>query len=150
MSDTKKPVVMPEGEGRILNVIGNIVTLKLSRNHSNGDAYVFEAVTPPGVGVPPHIHQHEDEMIEVLEGQYEFFIDGKTYNVHKGAFVYFPRFKPHAFRNIGTSNGKTLWVIQPGERFENFFEELGALPATQPPDMKKVGEIFSKYDIEII
>jgi hypothetical protein len=42
---------------------------------------------------------------------------------------------PHGFRNIGAIVGKTLWTVTPGDSFEPFFEELGALPADAPPNM---------------
>ena len=46
-------------QGRTMNVLGHTVTLKLSRNETNGDYYTFELLSPPGLGVPPHVHEHE-------------------------------------------------------------------------------------------
>ena len=43
-------------------VLGIEVTLELTRPETGGDYYVFEASTPLGFGVPPHAHQHEDEI----------------------------------------------------------------------------------------
>lgn len=144
-----KAAVISAPEGRPLHVIGNDVTVKLTKTETNGAYYVFEAVTPPGGGVPPHVHQNEDEVIRVLEGEYEFMLDGKTYKVGAGATINFPRHVPHAFTNVGHAPGRTLWTIIPGAGFEQFFEELGALPAG-PPDMENVAAIFKKYDIEIL
>ena len=117
---------------------------------TGGDFYVFEALTPPGVGVPPHVHQHEDEILQVIEGEFEIFLDGKTHNATQGAVINFPRFIPHGFSNIGKKPGRTLFTVIPAANFGKFFEELSALPADEPPDMAKVAEIFQRYDIEIL
>jgi hypothetical protein len=63
--------------------------------------------------------------------------------------VHFPRYVPHGFRNVGAKPGKTLWTVIPGANFEEFFEELDALP-DGPPDLKKVAAIFAKYGMEIL
>lgn len=145
----KEPLALTAAEGKKMRVMGNDVTVKLTLQETAGDYYVFEVVTPPGVGIPLHVHQHEDEIIEVLEGEYEFMLGDKSYRVTAGGLVHFPRYVPHAFRNIGATPGKTHWTVIPGANFEKFFEELGALP-DGPPDLEKVAAIFKKYDIEIL
>lgn len=147
---TKTPLVVEAGQGKKMNVIGNQVTLRLTSQETGGEYYVFEAVTPPGVGVPPHVHQHEDEIIEVIEGEYEFLLGDEMYRVTSGALVYFPRFIPHAFKNVGARPGLTHWTVIPGANFEKFFAELGSLPADGSPDLGKVAEIFARYDIELL
>jgi quercetin dioxygenase-like cupin family protein len=145
----KEALVVAAGAGRTMRVIGNDVTVKLTRQETGGEYYLFEVGTPPGLGVPPHVHQHEDEIIEVIEGRYEFMLGGQTQTVTAGALVHFPRRIPHAFRNIGSTPGRTLWTVIPGANFEEFFEELGALPEG-PPDLAKVAAIFGKYGMEIL
>ena len=88
-------------------------------------------------------------MIAVLEGQFEIFIDGKIYQAPTGSLFHFPRFIPHGFTNTGSTTGRTLWTVIPGENFEMFFEELNALPPG-PPDMAAVSAIFAKYNIDIL
>ena len=88
-------------------------------------------------------------MIAVLEGQFEIFIDGKIYQAPTGSLFHFPRFNPHGFTNTGSTTGRTLWTVIPGENFEMFFEELNALPPG-PPDMAAVSAIFAKYNIDIL
>ena len=145
-----KPMLVPANEGRKMFALGNEVKLKLSSSETGGDLYVFEILTPPGVVVPPHVHRHEDELIHVIEGEYEIFLDGRTYKAGPGAVVYFPRLSPHGFGNISKKPTRAVFTIVPGANFEKFFEELCALPADEPPDMAKVTEIFNRYDIEIL
>lgn len=150
LTKEKTALVIQSGQGKKMHVLGNDVTVTLSSQETGGDYYTFEVVTPPGVGVPPHVHQHEDEIIYILEGEFEFQIGDQTHQVEAGALVHFVRHVPHAFRNIGSKAARTLWTIIPGASFEKFFDELGSLPADGPPDMAKVAEIFGRYDIEIL
>lgn len=63
MESTKgKALIVPVMQGRKMHVIGHDVSLKLSSHETGGNYYVFEAVSPPGAGVPPHVHEHEDEI----------------------------------------------------------------------------------------
>lgn len=107
-------------------------------------------MTPPGVGVPPHVHRHEDEIGLVIDGSYEIFLDGRTHRATRGAVIHLPRLVPHGFRNIGKKPGRIMFTIIPGANFEKFFEELSALPADPPPDMAKVAGIFARYGMTIL
>jgi quercetin dioxygenase-like cupin family protein len=144
------PMVVPAKGGRKMFVLGSEVWLKLSSTKSGVDLYVFETLTPPGFFIPPHVHRHEDEVIHVIEGEYEIFLNGRTCKAGPGTVISFPRYIPHGFCNTGKTPARALFTVVPGANFEQFFEELCALPADHPPDMAKVTEIFSHYDIEIL
>lgn len=102
-----------------------------------------------GLGIPPHVHEHEDEVIFVVEGTYDLWIAGQTHKASAGSVFHFPRGIPHGFTNAGSTPGRTFWNEVPGRNFETFFDELGALPPG-PPDMAKVAAIFGKYNIDIL
>ena len=59
------------GEGKALWVAGDLVTLKVVGEETDGAFLLAEEVSPPGGGPPPHIHHREDEIFCVLEGEYE-------------------------------------------------------------------------------
>lgn len=149
-TEERTPLVVPAGEGRLLLVLGNEIEIKLSSSDTAAMAFVFESTTPPGDGAPPHIHTREDEMISVIEGDYEIFLDGKTYRATAGAVVYFPRSITHGFRNVGTTPARALFIVTPGENFERFFEELGSIAPNVPSDMAKVVEVFSRFGLPIV
>jgi quercetin dioxygenase-like cupin family protein len=146
----KEATIIHASEGQQLNILGHTAMLKLTSRDTNGDAYVFEVLTPAGHGIPPHVHQREDEYIYVLEGSYEIFLDGKNFEAKQGAMIHFPRQIAHGFRNTGATAGRTLWTVVPGSNFEQFFAELGALPVDAPPDMQKVVAIFNSYGMEVL
>jgi uncharacterized cupin superfamily protein len=150
MLSTKKfATVIPPQSGEMMNVLGHTATLKLAQAQTEGDAYVFELVSPPNAGIPPHVHQKEDEIIYVLTGRYEIFLDGELMEATPGSVIHFACGVPHGFRNVGKNAGKTLWVVTPGINFEPFFAELGALPPGQP-DLAEVARIFGKYNIDLL
>lgn len=150
LTATKEAGIVRPGEGRPLNVMGHKISVKLDSKETGGDYYVFEVATPAGAGIPPHVHQNEDEVIYIIEGTYEIFLNGRTFIATAGSVLNFARYAPHGFTNVGSSTGRTVWVVTPGIGFEQFFEELGALPADQPPDLGKVAQIFGSYGMEIL
>ncbi len=145
----QKATVAVAGEGKKFNVLGHAVTVVLSKQETGGNYYVFEVVTPPGLGIPPHVHDREDELIYVTEGEFGIMLGDKQFQAKAGDEIFFPRHIPHAFQNIGTKAGKTLWTVVPGGNFEEFFDKLGALPAGEP-DLQKVAEIFAAYGMKIL
>ena len=145
----QKATVATKGQGRKFNVLGHSVTSVLAKQNTDGNYYVFEVVTPPGHGIPPHVHDREDELIYVLEGEFGIMLGDKQFKANAGDEIFFPRHIPHAFQNTGSKAGKTLWTVVPGGNFEEFFEKLGALPAGEP-DMKVVAEIFAAYGMKIL
>jgi quercetin dioxygenase-like cupin family protein len=145
----QKATVITSNSGKNFNVLGHAVNSILTSETSDGNYYVFEVTTPPGLGIPPHVHDREDELIYVLEGEFEIMLGDKKFKAKAGDEIFFPRHTPHAFQNIGSKAGKTLWTVVPGANFEEFFEKLGALPIGEP-DMKIVFNIFSEYGMKIL
>jgi quercetin dioxygenase-like cupin family protein len=148
--EKKAPTVVCSGEGKKLLLTGHELTLKLTSRETGGESYVYEVVTPPGVGMPLHVHQIEDEIIQVIDGEFEVQIGDQTYKATSGSLIYFPRNIPHGFLNLGARPLRTLWTIIPGARYERFIEELSGLPPNSPSDMPEVREVFNKYGIEIL
>ena len=144
-----KATVVAAADGKKLNVLGHSVTVKLSKKETDGRHYVFEVVTPPGLGIPPHVHDREDELIYVLEGEFGIMLGDEQFKANAGDEIFFPRHIPHAFQNVGSKAGRTLWTVVPGGNFEEFFEKLGALPPGEP-DLKVVAQIFAAYGMQIL
>ena len=141
------PVVTPT-TGEKKNILGHTVTVKLRSDDAAGN-YVFEVITAPGMGIPPHSHTDEDEVIYVQSGTFEVVIGNETFIAGPGTWLNFKRPLPHGFKNIGDQPGKTLWFVDPGAKFEAFFNELGAFPPG-PPDFPKVAALFAKYGMTIL
>ena len=105
---TNTAKVVSSKEGTILSIMGHQVTVKLHSWDGN-DNYVFRMISPPGSGIPPHVHKKEDEVVYILEGQFEVMIDGEVFKATAGDCLNFVRNIPHAYTNTGTTDAKTVW-----------------------------------------
>jgi Cupin domain len=103
----------------------------------------------PGGGAPPQSHLREAETFQVLEGKYEFTVDGKTIHAKPGTTLFAPRGGTPSYRYTGQTAGKLMVVFTPGG-FAGFFEEIGALSPQQQQDIPRVMEIAKKYGLEIL
>ena len=101
-------------------------------------------ISPPGGGPPPHQHLNEDETFFVIEGEYEFLVDGNWVKASAGDSCYRRRGTVHTFRNCGTTSGRILIFVQPGG-FQNYLEEIS--PLSVPADLSKLIEISNRYGI---
>jgi quercetin dioxygenase-like cupin family protein len=140
---TKMPKVVSSTEGTKFNIMGHEVTVKLHSSDAN-DNYVFELISPPGSGIPSHVHEREDEVIYILEGEFEVMVGGEVFKATTGEWLNFVRNIPHGYTNTGTTSAKTLWHVSPGQGFEDFFGELSQFPPG-PPDMDKLQVLTQKY-----
>ena len=143
------PTLIPNDGGKKVNILGIPMVIRLRGSETAGTVSVVESHDVPGGGPPPHIHHREDETFQILEGEYEWTVGGKTFVARKGATVFAPRGVPHTYRYIGTPPGRLMCVINPAG-FEGFFEEIGALTPQQQQDIPRVIEIAKKYGLEIL
>ena len=62
---------------------------------------------------PGHIHQGEEEILFVLAGSGEFYINGKPEPVRTGTCVYIPPNVEHSINNTGKEVLKVVYVFSP-------------------------------------
>lgn len=134
--------------GQTFRVFGQTVTERITAEDSGGAYYVMEELSPPGTGVPPHRHSREDEIVQVLDGTFEVFLDGEVSIVTAGATLHFARGTRHGFRNVGSSDGRTLWFVTPGAATQTFLRELSTFPEG-PPDMARLAALHAAHGIEM-
>lgn len=101
-----------------------------------------------GTGIPMHVHENEDEVFRILEGEIEFVVNGEATVLKDGDTIYLPRNTPHAFRVVGTKNAKAIVTVYPSG-IEEMFEKLSQLPPG-PPDLGKVSEICGNFGIRFV
>lgn len=80
---------------------------------------------PPGVGIPVHVHEKEEEILFFHEGSGELEVDGERFPVSSGMSVFLPPNVSHGLRNTGTSPFRMLWIFSP-PGYENVFREMAA------------------------
>jgi mannose-6-phosphate isomerase-like protein (cupin superfamily) len=145
-------------EGERLNVLGSKVIVK-----SDGDPRHMtfcDHPVPIGYGVPPHVHEDEDEMAYVLAGTIEFttFAPGsgtsgaaRTVRLDAGGFVHLPRGIPHSFRNVDDGVSRMLVITSPGARLHRMFRDLDAATmAVRNPHYVDVPTITARHGVCLI
>jgi quercetin dioxygenase-like cupin family protein len=71
-------------------------------NHSGFNFEMHETVLGAGTTThAPHKHEHE-EVVIVVEGTVEVYLEGKTENAETGSVIYFASNQMHSARNAGT------------------------------------------------
>lgn len=129
--------------------IGTTYSITVTKTDSAGTVGVFEAVVPAGEGPPLHVHYNEDEVIHVVEGEYEFWLDGKTMRRGPGHSMFLPRGVPHTFRVASATPGRSVGIVTPGG-FENFFVEMATRSLRIPTDLPEIASIGSNYGLEFL
>jgi quercetin dioxygenase-like cupin family protein len=72
---------------------------------------MFEQWSEPGRGAPTHTHFGVEEVILVVEGRAEVWIDGETSVLERGGTALVPPHALHGFRNAGTETLHTLTAL---------------------------------------
>jgi quercetin dioxygenase-like cupin family protein len=121
-------LAVPSGarRGKSFEAGGFGVIFKIYGEETNGLLSVVEHPIEPGILIPPHIHEVEDEYSYVLEGEIGARIGDQVLRAPVGTYVLKPRNVWHTFWNAGPQPARILEMISPAG-FEKFFEELGEL-----------------------
>jgi mannose-6-phosphate isomerase-like protein (cupin superfamily) len=133
-----------EAEGGERLRFGDVeVVVKASADTTGGAFTIFEENEP--VDTSLHVHENEDELFYVLEGQHVFRVGDQDFQAGPGGLVFAPRGVPHAQRRVVPRTGRILVLTSPAG-FEGFFRELaeaaraGAIgPETYARASKKYG-----------
>ena len=81
---------------------GVLTRMRVSAVNGSAQLCVFEQWCEPGRGAPTHLHAVE-EVLTVLEGQAEFWIEDERSAVSAGESVLVAAGRRHGFRNTGSS-----------------------------------------------
>jgi mannose-6-phosphate isomerase-like protein (cupin superfamily) len=104
-------------------VLGNITILvRASAEQTGGSFSLFEEM-PPMVDTPLHVHEREDELFYVLEGEHVVQVGDKEFRLGPGGVAFGPRGVPHAQRRVVPGEGRLLVLTAPGG-FDGFFRRL--------------------------
>jgi mannose-6-phosphate isomerase-like protein (cupin superfamily) len=116
-------------------VFGDITIVVRASAESTGGAFALIEEPPPMVDTPLHVHEREDELFYVLEGEHVYQVGDEEFRVGPGGLVFAPRGVPHSQRRVVPREGRQLVLVSPGG-FEGFFRDLAAAHAagTLGPD----------------
>ena len=124
MAGILEAFALARDEGERLEFGNSTIVVRASADDTGGAFTLLEEV-PPLVDTPTHLHEREDELFYVLEGEHVFTVDGVEHRAGPGGLVFAPRGVPHAQRRVVPTEGRLLVLVSPAG-FEGFFRELAA------------------------
>jgi quercetin dioxygenase-like cupin family protein len=139
--------------GMKMNILGLPTTVKVAGRESGDRFLVFEHEVGPGLGVPPHVHTREDEVLTVLEGTAACVYDGRPITLEAGDARFLPAEIPHGFHNPTDRLLRVQFTVSPADSFERFLKELGDFPEVtpeSPPDLGKVAALLEAYGMRFV
>jgi len=117
------------------NILGQVYVPKVLTEA----CFSWHATLPPDTFVPPHIHSGQDEFLYILEGRFDFLLDGKDMFAEPGDLVTLPRGIPHAIFNKSGQTIKTLFWVTPALRLYDLFWQINNMgPDPNPAEVVAV------------
>jgi quercetin dioxygenase-like cupin family protein len=97
-----------------------------------------------------HVHHRMDETLTVVEGEIEFFVDGKKFLRPAGSTAFVPRGLHHGFSNLGPARARVLILFTPAGNQHEYFRELERLFAAPTLDAAALTALQKRYDQELV
>ena len=107
MANVPSAFALGRDEGERLEFGDATILIRVSSEASGGAFTLFEEV-PPLVDTPLHVHEWEDELFHVLEGEHVFQVGEEELPTGPGGMVFAPRGIPHAQRRVVPGEGRLL------------------------------------------
>lgn len=117
-------VVRRAGTGARYDLGGAVFTMKASGTDTEGRVAVMEQDAPPGLVVPPHTHDGEDEMFHLLAGRVGGRCGDEEFAAAAGDFLFLPRDVEHALWVVGDEAARLLTIVGPAV-FDHVVAEQG-------------------------
>ena len=144
---------------RTYHFLGNIIRFLAFPEETGGRCAILEFLVAPVAGAPPNKHAGEDESFYVLEGTFDFMLEGEIIPAGPGDFVKIPLGAVHAFTCTSPTPGRLLGIDAPGTMHKQFFTEAGetvpggttTFPAPDgPPDIAGIVALAAKAGMEVV
>lgn len=122
---TAQPRALATGSGLHLDMFGTLATFKAFTSDTNGAYCLFEGRIMPGDSAPPHYHPIDDESFYIVDGHFSFLLGEEQIDAPPGTYLFVPRGAVHAYQNIGSTPGRLLVMVSPGDKHEQHFLHYG-------------------------
>jgi quercetin dioxygenase-like cupin family protein len=108
----------------------SLVTIRVSMSDSRDGISVLEHRVPSGFSPPLHIHRTEDEVLQVLDGEFRVRVRDQEDRLAAGDVLLVPRGVPHTYRVESAKGGRCVTITVRGD-FERFVRAVSR-PAERP------------------
>jgi mannose-6-phosphate isomerase-like protein (cupin superfamily) len=127
-------------------VIGETTILVRATGEVTEGAYTLFDMVPPLADTPLHVHEQEDELYFVIEGEHVFTVGEEEFHVGPGAVVFGPRGTPHAHRRVMPGAGRVLALTSPAG-YEGFVRELAEAHDAGTLGPEELASVSQRYGI---
>ncbi len=136
-------MALPERDER-LTFGGAEIRIKVAGETTGGAYSVIEEIDP--LDTPLHVHEREDELFIVLEGEHVYTVGDQEFEAGPGDVVFGPRGVPHAQRRVVPRSGRELVVVSPAG-FEGFLRGLARADADGELGPDAYARVSAEYGI---
>ena len=154
---TDQPFVLNSGEGEHRHFLNHVATTKIGSD-AGASMTAIEFTQPKGFGAPLHVHETEDELMIILEGEIRFTSGDDSFVGTAGATAWLPHGVPHTFQVL-SDEARCIVVTAANDgplQFENFVGELGkptaepVMPEEGPIDPEAVAMAGARNGLQIL
>jgi quercetin dioxygenase-like cupin family protein len=121
--------------------------IKISAADTQGQLAVFEYVGNNRGGPPLHVHDNQDEIFFVREGQYIFEVGGVRHRLGPGDTIFLPRGVPHTFAQV-SEKGRLVFMFTPAGEMEDFFRAAARIQGVPPPNQEVA--LFAGHGMRVL
>lgn len=147
MTPDQVRIITPR-DGDDVDVLGAPIRIKSA---GRADQLFFaDHPMPAGYAVPMHVHETEDELFYILDGELTLMGEAGETVAGAGSFVHLPRGVPHGFRNAGDREIRMLVITTPGGSLEGVFRGLDAAAARGPLDPPAIAAITAANAVQML
>lgn len=130
------------------------MTLKVTGEQTGGAFTLLEWRAPTGFGPPRHVHDREDEVFHVLEGEMRVECADRSWEVGPGGTVFLPRGVEHCF--VVTSGPVHGLQVTAPSQFEEYVRRVGrapehaGLPDPSVPDVPTLVAVTEELGMRLV
>lgn len=121
--------------------------IKVSGQDTDNNLTIFEYTGNVKGGPPLHIHEKQDEIFFVVEGNYTFKVGEELFFLTKGDTIFLPRKVPHCFAQT-SEKGKMFFLFQPSGKMEAYFRKLATFKGQPSPE--EGAKLFADHEMKVV
>jgi quercetin dioxygenase-like cupin family protein len=111
-------------------VTGEVLIFHKTSRETGGEAVLVETIVrPDGFVAAAHVHPHQTERFEVLEGRLGLRVGGRELVAEPGDVLTVEPGTPHRFWNAGEGEARFVCEVRPALEFESLIETMFGLAA---------------------
>jgi quercetin 2,3-dioxygenase len=88
-------------------------------------------------GPPLHLHKFQDEVFQIIEGEFIFQIGNEKIKASAGDFVFGPKKVPHTFYQL-SKKAHMIFSYNPAGKMEHIMDEMVKLMPQNPSAFAKL------------